>query len=68
MTRSLFETVSELGGFGTASAPAEAPHVPAAVFLPDLDRLANVVRFMAIMWMAWLALIYINDLPGGPVW
>ena len=65
LTRSLFETVSELGGFGTASAPAEAPRVPAAVFLPDPDRLANVVRFMAIMWMAWLALIYINDLPGG---
>jgi hypothetical protein len=34
--------------------------------LPDPDRLANVVRFMAIMWMAWFALIYVNDLPGGP--
>ena len=65
LTRSLFETISELGGFGTASAPAEAPRAPAAVFLPDLDRLANVVRYLAIFWMAWLALIYVNGLPGG---
>ena len=65
LTRSLFEGVSELSGFGTASAPIEAPRAPAAVFLPDLDRLANVVRYMAIFWMAWLALIYVNDIPGG---
>ena len=65
LTRSLFEAVSELKGFGTTSASAKAPRTPAAVFLPDLDRLANVVRFMAILWLAWLALIYVNDLPGG---
>jgi uncharacterized membrane protein YccC len=67
LTRSLFEVVSELKGFGAASStPDEAPHAPATVFLPDLDRLANVVRFMAIMWLAFLALIYVGDLPGGP--
>ena len=65
LTRSLFEAVSELKGFGTASALAEVPRAPAAVFLPDLDRLVNVVRLMAIMWLASLALIYVNDLPGG---
>jgi hypothetical protein len=65
LTRSLFEAVSELKGFGTASALAEVPRAPAAVFLPDLDRLANVVRFIAIMWMAWFAVIYVNALPGG---
>jgi len=65
LTRSLFEAVSELKGFGTASASAEAPRAPAAVFLPDLDRLANVVRYTAILWLTWLALIYVNDLPGG---
>ena len=66
LTRSLFEVVSELKGFGTASGtPDEAPRAPVTVFLPDLDRMANVARFMAIMWLAFLALIYVGDLPGG---
>jgi uncharacterized membrane protein YccC len=65
LTRSLFQLVIELKGPGTASASAEAPRVAAAVFLPDLDRLANVVRYIMIIWLAWLALIYVNDIPGG---
>jgi len=65
LTRSLFEAVSELKGYDTASASAEAPPATAAVILPDLDSLANVVRYVAILWLAWLALIYVNDLPGG---
>ena len=65
LTRSLFQLVIELKGPGTASSSAEAPRIAAAVFLPDLDRLANVVRFIMILWLAWLALIYVNDIPGG---
>ena len=64
LTRSLFEVVIELKGPGMASASAEAPRA-AAVLLPDLDRLANVVRYILIIWLAWLALIYVNDIPGG---
>ena len=66
LTRSLFETVSELKGYSTAIVPADAPRAPATLFLPDPDRLANVVRFMAIMWLAWFAVIYVTALPGGP--
>jgi len=66
LTRSLFETVSEIKGYSTAIVPADAPRAPAALFLPDPDRLVNVVRFMAVMWLAWFAVIYVNDLPGGP--
>jgi len=66
LTRALFETVSELKGFGTTTVTVDPPpRLPAALFLPDLDRLANVIRYMAIIWMSWLGLIYINDLPGG---
>ncbi|MFC1773625.1 FUSC family protein [Pseudomonadota bacterium] len=65
LTRSLFEAVSELKGYDTAIASAEAPPATAAVILPDLDSLANVVRYVAILWLAWLALMYVNDLPGG---
>ena len=65
LTRSLFETVGELKGFGTTSVTADSPGRPTALFLPDLDRLANAVRYMGIIWMAWLAFTYVNDLPGG---
>jgi len=65
LSRSLFEVVIELKGPGTASASAKAPRVAAAAFIPDLDRLANVVRYIMILWLAWLALIYVNDIPGG---
>jgi len=65
LTRSLFETVSELKGFGATTVTLDPPRSPAALFLPDLDRLANAVRYMSILWMAWLALIYVNDLPAG---
>ena len=65
LTRSLFGTVSDIKGFGAAIAPTVAPRAPATVFLPDPDRLANAVRFLAIMWLAWFAVIYVNGLPGG---
>jgi len=65
LTRSLFETVSELKGYGTTSATPDPPPPLQSLFLPDLDRLANVIRYMAIIWMSWLGLIYVNDLPGG---
>ena len=67
LTRSLLETVSDLKGFSTAIArtTTSEPRAPAFVLLPDLDRMANVVRFMAIMWLAWLAMLYVEGLPGG---
>lgn len=49
LSRLLFETVRELKGFGTSRAPSSPPIRRTAMFLPDLDRLASVVRFMAIM-------------------
>ena len=65
LTRSLFGTVSELKGGGAAIAPAVVPHAPATLFLPDPERMTNVVRFLAIIWLAWLAVIYVNGFPGG---
>jgi uncharacterized membrane protein YccC len=65
LTRSLFETVGAIRGFGKAVVPADEIRPAATVFLPDLDRLANSVRLMAIVWLAWLAVIYVDGLPGG---
>jgi len=65
LTRSLFESASEISGVSKASASADVPRTSSSALVLDLDRMANVVRFMAIFWMAWLALIYVNDIPGG---
>jgi len=65
LTRSLFETVSALKGFSQADALPEISRAPATMFVPDLDRIGSVVRFLAMIWLAWLGVIYIADLPGG---
>jgi hypothetical protein len=64
LTRSLFSRVGDIKGFGEAVAVAEcgSPHGPGLV--PDPDRLAGTVRVMVIMWLVFLALIYVQALPG----
>jgi uncharacterized membrane protein YccC len=65
LTRSLLEAVSDIRGVGPAMVLTEARPVPTAIFIPDPDRLTSALRFMMIMWIAFLAVIYIDDLPGG---
>jgi len=65
VTSALFEAASEIKVPGKATALPDAPRAPSKLFVLDLDRLANVVRFVAILWLAWLAVIYVNDIPGG---
>ncbi len=67
LTRSLFDSVSELKGFGRSVAVTDGP-LPLSVgsgFVPDPDRLTAATRAMLILWLAWLTLIYVNDIPGG---
>ena len=65
LTRALFDAVGSIKGFDKAAVPAEALRKPKEPFLPDLDRLANTCRFLVILWFAFLALIYVGDIPGG---
>ena len=66
LTCSLFHSACYLKGF-SPEAPELGDASPAAEgsWLPDPDRMAGVVRVMLIMWIAWLANIYIPSLPGG---
>jgi hypothetical protein len=64
LTRALLGAVSEIRGRGKATVSADAPRAPSSVWVLDLDRLANAIRFVAILWLAWLAVIYINDIPN----
>ncbi len=67
LTRAQFDTLSDIRGFS----PAPAPLLPqvrggsSGFFVPDPDRLAGVLRLVLMIWLSFLAAIYISDLPGG---
>jgi len=65
LTRSLFGSVSAVKGFGETVLPTNSSLKPRIRFLPDPDRLANSCRFMVVLWLAFLALVYVADVPGG---
>ena len=65
LTRALFETTREIGGFGQhAASPVPRATLPDLQW-PDPDRMLAVIRVMLTMWLAWLALIYVDSIPGG---
>ena len=66
LTRSLFHSACYIKGFCPAAPElGDKPPVTKEFGLPDPDRMAGVVRVMLIMWIAWLANIYIDSIPGG---
>ena len=65
LTRSLFNSLSDIKGFGQSVSEADTAPQPRGGFVPDPDRLTGAVRVILIMWLAYLALIYLNDIPGG---
>jgi len=66
LTRSLFDSVNDIKGFGQAPAVAKPVPSPEARFVLDPDRAAGAVRMIIIVWLAFLAVVYVGDLPGGP--
>ena len=65
LTRELFGCAAAIGDFGPPEQPS-AETVPArAAFVLDPDRLIVSVRSFALVWLAWLAVIFVPDLPGG---
>ena len=64
-TRSLFDTVSDIKGFNRAGMPAATDLAQRSSFALDADRTASVIQVVATMWLAYLAWIYIDGLPGG---
>ena len=65
-SHSLFDIISEIKGFVPISPTInEMPASSAVRFVLDPDRLVVSFRAMLTMWLAFLALIYINDIPGG---
>ncbi len=65
LSRSLFDTVTDLKGFGQPVALPDTTATPPVRFMPDPDRIMATFRVMLILWLAWLTLIYVNGIPGG---
>jgi uncharacterized membrane protein YccC len=65
ITRTLFETVSDLRGFERRQVSHTALCRSAFPSVPDLDHLASVVRLVVSLWLALLAVIYVPDVPSG---
>lgn len=65
LTRSLFEVASDIKGFGEATQPVQAVRGAPKMHVPDADRVVSVIRIMVIAWTAFLAVIFVADLPGG---
>ena len=63
--RAQFETVSDIKGFGLAAPLFKTMTVSPIRFLPDPDRMLAVIRVMLTLWLAYLALIYVDSVPGG---
>lgn len=66
LSRELFDSISDIKNCGPASASVVENHRSVMMFVPDPDRMLAVVRIMVSMWLAYLALIYVSDIPGGP--
>jgi hypothetical protein len=65
LTRSLFYTISDIKHFNHSVEIADTNQSPHPFFVLDPDRIANVVQIMVIMWLSYLAVIYIDGIPGG---
>ena len=65
LSRALFVTVRDLQGFGQTSARPQAPPASKPEFILDLDRLTSGARVMATLWLAFLAIVYVQGWPGG---
>jgi len=71
VTRALFESVSVIRGFDGGAARVEEPRAEASFQLPvgrfslDRDHLDEALRVAASVWLMFLAIVYIPDVPAG---
>ena len=65
LTRAQFEIVDDIKGFGISAPLPETTGWLSNQFSLDPDRMLAVIRVMLTMWLAYLALIYVDSVPGG---
>jgi uncharacterized membrane protein YccC len=65
LTRVMFENISAISGFSTPGDSRAGPVATQAPRVTDPDRMLAAGKIMLIMWLAFLAVVYIGDFPGG---
>jgi len=65
LSRSMFDSCSAMHRFTDEPASAELPAASPGPWVPDPDRLLAAGKIMAVLWLAFLAIVYIGDFPGG---
>ena len=65
LSRNLFDTVGAIYGFAAPPEHNAQPATHRAPWVPDPDRLLAAGQIMLILWLGFLAVIYIGDFPGG---
>jgi uncharacterized membrane protein YccC len=65
LTRSMFETVCDIKGMGGPATKVDTADACNNTFVLDPDRVAGVIRVVVTVWLAYLAWIYIDGIPGG---
>lgn len=65
LTRELFDCTSALKGFGGRHEVSRASRDMAQWLVPDPDRALSALRVIVVMWLAFLAYVYVDGLPGG---
>ena len=65
LSRSMFDSSKVLCRYSEESNSASAPTVRPQPWVPDPDRLLAAGKIMLTLWLAFLAIVYIGDLPGG---
>jgi uncharacterized membrane protein YccC len=65
LTRTLFDSSSRIGGF--TDSPVGTLHAAGipAPWVPDPERLQAAGKIIVVLWLAFLAVIYIGDFPAG---
>ena len=67
LTRHVFISVSAVKGYSQKHTMDTAIVPPRAGFVPDPDRFMSVLRIVMIIWLGYIALNYVDSIPGGSV-
>jgi uncharacterized membrane protein YccC len=65
LSRSMFDDCSAMYHFTAETGRANAAASRPGPWVPDPDRLLAAGKIMAMLWLGFLAIVYIGDFPGG---
>ncbi|MHC4759203.1 MAG: FUSC family protein, partial [Planctomycetota bacterium] len=65
LTRAMFDSISDINGFRQEVVTIDTTVHPSEGFELDPERIISTIRVIVTIWIAYLAWIYIDSLPGG---